>query len=155
MSTIAVTTRYLISLRFVRSLTLVEFTTDYRVEDTQPASRSSRYPGVGRRLDGQNKVFVYYIIRFPVNPYLEEALGEEAYPDLPSVPGPVDMVLIFRRPEFVPPVVEQAIEIDADVVWMQLGIVNEAAAEEAREAGLEVMMDSCVAVDHRELFGGR
>lgn len=89
----------------------------------------------------------------PVNPYLDKALGEEAYSDLLAVPEPVDMVLIFRRPEFVPPVVEQAIEIGADVVWMQLGIVNEQAAADARAAGVEVVMDSCIAIDHRRLFG--
>lgn len=88
----------------------------------------------------------------PVNPHLEEALGEKAYPDLRSVPEPVDMVLIFRRSKYIPPVVEQAIEIKADVVWMQLGIVNEGAAAMAREAGLEVVMDSCTAIDHRRFF---
>lgn len=88
----------------------------------------------------------------PVNPHLEESLGEKAYPDLRSVPEPVDMVLIFRRSEYIPPVVEQAIEIEADVVWMQLGIVNEEAAAMAREAGLEVVMDSCTAIDHRQYF---
>jgi predicted CoA-binding protein len=92
----------------------------------------------------------YHII--PVNPYLDAALGEKAYPDLLSVPEPVDMVLIFRRPEFVPPVVAEAIEIGADVVWMQLGIVNEEAAARARVAGLEVVMDSCIAIDHRRLM---
>ena len=89
----------------------------------------------------------------PVNPKLEEALGEPAYPDLRAVPEPVDMVLIFRRSEEIPPVVEQAIEIGARVVWMQLGIVNEEAAAKARAAGLEVVMDACVMVDHRQLLG--
>ncbi|MCB0168128.1 MAG: CoA-binding protein [Anaerolineae bacterium] len=87
----------------------------------------------------------------PVNPNLEEALGEKAYPDLRSVPEPVDMVLIFRRSEHIPPVVDDAIEIGAKVVWMQLGLVNEAAAQKARAAGLVVIQDSCIAVDHRQL----
>ena len=87
----------------------------------------------------------------PVNPKLTEALGEPAYPDLRAVPEPVDMVLIFRRSEEIPPVVEQAIEIGARVVWMQSGIVNEAAAANARAAGLEVVMDACVMMDHRRL----
>lgn len=90
----------------------------------------------------------------PVNPYLDEAMGEKSYPDLLSIPEPVDMVLIFRRSEDVPPVVEQAIEIGAKVVWMQLGIMNRQAAETAREAGLEVIMNSCVKVDHQHLLGG-
>ncbi|MEK6588682.1 MAG: CoA-binding protein [Chloroflexota bacterium] len=90
----------------------------------------------------------------PVNPHLDEALGEKAYPDLLSIAEPVDMVVIFRRSEDVPPVVEQAIQIGAKVVWMQLGIVNQAAAERARAAGLEVVMDSCIKVDHQRLAGG-
>lgn len=90
----------------------------------------------------------------PVNPYLDEAFGEKAYPDLLSIPEPVDMVVIFRRSENVPPVVDEAIEIGAKVVWMQLGIVNEEAAAKARAAGLQVIMNSCVMIDHQRLFGG-
>jgi predicted CoA-binding protein len=90
----------------------------------------------------------------PVNPNLEAALGEKAYPDLLSIPEPVDVVVIFRRSEDVPPVVEQAIQIGAKVVWMQLGIINEAAAERARAAGLEVVMDSCIKIDHQRLMPG-
>ena len=90
----------------------------------------------------------------PVNPYLEEALGEKAYPDLVSIPEPVDMVVIFRRSEDVPPVIDEAIEIGAKVVWMQLGIINEEAATKARAAGLQVVMNSCIKIDHQRLFGG-
>ena len=90
----------------------------------------------------------------PVNPYLEEALGEKAYPDLVSIPESVDMVVIFRRSEDVPSVVEDAIEIGAKVVWMQLGIINEEAATKARAAGLQVVMNSCIKIDHQRLFGG-
>lgn len=90
----------------------------------------------------------------PVNPYLHEAFGEKAYPDLLSIPEPVDMVVIFRRNEDVPPVVDQAIEISAKVVWMQLGIFNDEAAAKARAAGLQVVMNSCVMVDHQRLLGG-
>jgi predicted CoA-binding protein len=85
----------------------------------------------------------------PVNPYLEEALGEKAYPDLPSVPEPVDLVLLFRRSEAIPPFVDEAIEMGAKSVWMQLGIAHEAAAEKARQAGLAVVMDACMLVEHR------
>ena len=87
----------------------------------------------------------------PVNPYLEERLGEKAYPDLRSIPVPVDVVLIFRRSNETLPFVEQAIEIGAKAVWMQLGVVNQDAARKAREAGLDVVMDSCIAVQHRRL----
>jgi predicted CoA-binding protein len=88
----------------------------------------------------------------PVNPYLESALGEQAYPDLLSIPEPVDLVLLFRRSEAVPPSVEEAIQIGAKAVWMQAGIVNEAAAEKARQAGLAVVMDACMMVQHRRLL---
>ena len=92
---------------------------------------------------------------FPVNPYLTEALGEKAYPDLLELPEPVDVVLIFRRSEAVPPIVEQAIKIGAKVVWMQEGIVNEAAAQTARDAGIEVVMDTCMRATHKRLVAGR
>ncbi|GMR10968.1 MAG: CoA-binding protein [Anaerolineae bacterium] len=90
----------------------------------------------------------------PVNPYLDEAFGEKAYPDLLSIPEPVDMVVIFRRSKDVPPVVDEAIEIGAKAIWMQLGIVNEEAAAEARAAGLQVVMNSCIKIDHQRLLGG-
>jgi predicted CoA-binding protein len=91
----------------------------------------------------------------PVNPRLESVLGEKAYPNLRSIPEPVDGALIFRRPEHIVPIVEDAIEIDAGFVWMQLGIVNHEAAELARAAGLDVVMDACMRVEHRNLgIGG-
>ncbi len=86
----------------------------------------------------------------PVNPNLEEALGEKAYADLPSIPEPVDLVLIFRRSEAVPPFVQQAIQIGAKAVWMQQGIINQEAAAEANTAGLDVVMDRCMMVEHRK-----
>lgn len=89
----------------------------------------------------------YYII--PVNPFLDEALGQKAHPDLASVPQPVDLVLIFRRSENVPPFVDEAIAIGADAVWMQLGISHQEAAAKARAAGLDVVQDACMLVEHR------
>jgi hypothetical protein len=85
----------------------------------------------------------------PVNPFIESALGENSYPDLLAVPEPVDLVLLFRRSEAVPPFVDQAIEIGAKAVWMQLGIVNQAASKKARQAGLDVVMDACMLVEHK------
>ena len=90
----------------------------------------------------------------PVNPAYETVLGEVCYPSLEAMPGPVDMVDIFRRSGDVGPIVESAIAIGARVVWMQLGVVNEAAAQRAREAGLEVVMNRCVKIEHGRLFGG-
>jgi predicted CoA-binding protein len=88
----------------------------------------------------------------PVNPNLDQALGEVAYPDLLTVPEPVDLVLIFRRSEAVPPVVDQAIQIGAKALWMQLGIINLPAAEAASQAGLQVIMDACMMVEHRRFM---
>jgi len=85
----------------------------------------------------------------PVNPNETEVLGEKAYASLDDVPGKIEIVDIFRRPEFVPDVVDAAIRRKARVIWMQLGIVNEAAAARARAAGLEVVMDRCILVEHR------
>lgn len=90
----------------------------------------------------------------PVNPRETEVLGEKCYPDLCSVPAPVEVVDVFRRPNQVPRVVAEALYNGAKVVWMQEGIVHEAAARRAREAGLEVVMDRCMMVEHRKLTGG-
>ncbi len=92
---------------------------------------------------------------FPVNPTADTILGEKAYPDLASIPEKIDVVQVFRRPEDVPPVVEQAIQIGAKVVWMQVGVINPEAAERAQAAGLHVVMNRCMRVDHRRLLGGR
>jgi predicted CoA-binding protein len=89
----------------------------------------------------------------PVNPTADEILGEKAFPDLESVPEKIDVVQVFRKPEDVPPVVDSAIKVGAKVVWMQEGIVNEEAAQKAREAGLQVVMDACMRVTHRRLIG--
>ena len=89
----------------------------------------------------------------PVNPTADEILGEKAYPDLESVPEKIDVVQVFRKPEDVPPVVDSAIKVGAKAVWMQEGIVNEEAAQNAREAGLQVVMDACMRVTHRRLIG--
>jgi len=80
----------------------------------------------------------------PVNPGESEVLGEQAYPDLDSVPESVDLVLIFRKPGFAPEIVEAAIRIGAKVVWMQDGAGNEDAAERARAAGLTVVVNDCM-----------
>jgi len=87
----------------------------------------------------------------PGNPGLEEALGEKAYPDLGSIPEHVDLVLLFQRSENVPPFVDEAIRIGAQAVWMQSGIFNHAAAQRATEAGLKVVQDACMMVEHRAL----
>ena len=88
----------------------------------------------------------------PVNPQEESVLGEKAYTSLDAVPEPFDVVVIFRRPEFVPEVVEAAIRKGAKVVWMQEGVVHEQAAAHARAAGLKVVMDRCILKEHAKRF---
>jgi uncharacterized protein len=87
----------------------------------------------------------------PVNPAETEVLGEKAYPDLASIPEPVDVVNVFRRSEFVGPIVDAAIRIGAKAVWMQEGVVDEVAAEKAKAAGLAVVMDRCILKEHSKL----
>lgn len=90
----------------------------------------------------------------PVNPNERQVLGETSYPRLEDVPVAVDIVNIFRRPEYVPEIVESAIKIKAKAVWMQEGVVHEEAAERARQAGLIVVMDRCILKEHRRARSG-
>lgn len=90
----------------------------------------------------------------PVNPRYTTVLGEPCYPDLASIPHDIDVVDIFQRAEVVMPFVEQAAEIGARCVWMQLGIVNHEAARYGMEVGLDVVMDRCMKIEHARLFGG-
>jgi predicted CoA-binding protein len=98
----------------------------------------------------------------PVNPRIEECLGEKAYPslldldkhDIPqkSAPPEIDIVNIFRRPEFVQEIVDQAIQLKVPAIWMQEGVIHELAAEKARQAGIFVVMDLCILKEHRARF---
>ena len=85
----------------------------------------------------------------PVNPNIESALGEKAYGSLKDVPERIDVVNIFRRPQFVPELVEQAIALRVPALWMQEGVVHELAAATARQAGILVVMDRCILKEHR------
>jgi predicted CoA-binding protein len=87
----------------------------------------------------------------PVNPQVQAILGKPSYPDLSSIPEPVEVVDIFRRSTEVMPVVEEAIKIGAKAVWMQEGVINEEAASRARDAGLLVVMDKCMLKEHRRI----
>lgn len=90
----------------------------------------------------------------PVNPSYQEVLGERCYPDLGAIGGPVDMVDCFRKPQDVIPIARAAVAIGAKVLWMQLGIRNEEAACIALEAGMDVVMDRCVKIEHARILGG-
>jgi predicted CoA-binding protein len=91
---------------------------------------------------------------FPVNPREKEILGRASYASLAAVPPPVEIVDIFREPAAVPAIVKEAIAVGAKVVWMQLGVIHEEAAERALAAGLEVVMDRCVKIEHARFCGG-
>lgn len=98
--------------------------------------------GVSRYMQSQG----FRII--PVNPRETEVLGEKSYARLEDIPIPIDIVDIFRRPEFVEPIVESAIKIGGKVIWMQEGVFHQGAAERARQAGLIVVMDQCILKEH-------
>lgn len=104
---------------------------------------------VSHRVAAYLKDHGYRII--PVNPSVEEVLGEKSYPDLQSIPEKVDVVEVFRRPEYLPEVADEAISIGAKVLWMQTGIKSEDAAEKARAAGLTVVQDACMMERHSRL----
>lgn len=89
----------------------------------------------------------------PVNPTISEALGEKSYPSLLDIPETIDIVNIFRRPEFVPEIVDQAIQLKIPAIWMQEEVINEEAAAKAREAGMFVAMDLCILKEHHARFG--
>jgi uncharacterized protein len=103
--------------------------------------------GVSAYMQGQG----YKIV--PVNPQIEEALGEKSYPSLLDVPEKIDLVDVFRRPEFVEEIVEQVIQLNIHAIWLQEDVINERAAEKAREAGVFVVMDRCILKEHRARFG--
>ncbi|PKL76020.1 MAG: CoA-binding protein [Candidatus Melainabacteria bacterium HGW-Melainabacteria-1] len=85
---------------------------------------------------------------FPVNPGIDEVMGVKSYKSLLDVPESVDIVDVFRRPEYVPQIVEAAIQTGARALWLQFGVIHAAAAKQARDAGLKVVMDRCIKIDH-------
>jgi predicted CoA-binding protein len=93
----------------------------------------------------------YHII--PVNPQIRGALGEKSYPSLLDVPEKIDIVNVFRRPEFVEDIVDQAIQLKIPAIWMQESVINERAAQKASQAGIFVVMDHCILKEHKARFG--
>lgn len=88
----------------------------------------------------------------PVNPTSQEILGERCFARVRDIPEPVEMVDVFRRPEFVDQIADEAIAVGAKILWLQLDVINEPAARKARDAGLTVVMDRCPAIEYRRLF---
>ncbi|MBI4199960.1 MAG: CoA-binding protein [Chloroflexi bacterium] len=133
---------------------------DQRIRELLEATRTIASVGLSSNPERPSFGVASYLKKqgyrvIPVNPGVERLLGEQAYPDLLSVPDKIDVVQVFRRSEDVPPIVQQAIQVGARAVWMQEGITNEAAAREARAAGLQVVMDRCMREEHRRLLGAR
>ncbi len=126
------------------------------IKDILAQTKSIAVVGLSPKENRPSNIVARYLMAagytiIPVNPGQSEILGEKCYPSLLEIPEKVDVVDIFRRSEEVGPVVAEAVEIGAKVVWMQEGIVNEAAAAVARAAGLTVIMDRCLKVDHANL----
>lgn len=90
----------------------------------------------------------------PVNPRERDILGRSCYASLRDIPGPVEVVDIFRDPSAVPAIVDEAIAVGAKVIWMQLGVIDEVSAARAKAAGMEVVMDACMKIEHARFFGG-
>jgi predicted CoA-binding protein len=125
-------------LRTVRSIAMVGLSANQY--------RPSHFAAIYLIAEGYNVI--------PVNPREKEILGRRCYPSLLDLPEPVDVVDIFRDRSAVPALVEEAIAIHAKVVWMQLGVIHEEAAARAKAAGLQVVMDACMKIEHARFFGG-
>jgi len=131
---------------------------DYEIREVLQRARTVAVVGLSDRPTRDSFAVARFLQRngyrvLPVNPNLTgRVLGEQPYASLRDIKEHVDVVDIFRRPEFVPQVVEDAIASGADVIWTQLGIVDMAAAQRARHAGLGVVMDRCIAIEHRRLM---
>ncbi len=137
--------------------TAVHQVSDDHLKDILNATKSIAVVGISDRKNAPAHSVPVYLQKqgyqiFPVNPKYEHVLGERAYPNLLAVGESVDVVLVFRRSEFVPEIIQQAIEIGVKVVWMQEGIVNLDAAEAAKDAGMEVIMDTCMRATHQRLL---
>ena len=127
------------------------------IPDLLRSSRTIAVVGLSSNLMRPSNGVAEYMKRagyrvIPVNPKETEVLGEKCYARLEDVPEKIDIVDIFRRSEFVPEIVDAAIAVGARAVWMQEGVIHEAAAEHARAAGLEVVMDRCILKDHRRVL---
>lgn len=135
---------------------------DREIEEILTTARTIAVVGLSAKPDRESHMVAHHLKAhgyriIPVNPAVPEVLGERSYPDLASIPAEIaiDVVDIFRRPEFIPAVVDAAIARGAKVVWMQLGLVHNQAAEKARAAGVKVVMDRCMKVEHARWAANR
>jgi predicted CoA-binding protein len=131
-----------------------EMPSDETIRSILAESKTIAVVGISARPDRDSHRVAAYLQEegyriIPVNPTLEEVLGEKAYPSLEAIPEPVDVVDVFRKPEAVPEIVDAAIRIGAKAIWMQEGVVHNAAAEKGKAAGLRVVMDRCMLKEHQ------
>jgi predicted CoA-binding protein len=124
------------------------------------AGRTIAMVGLSSRPDSPSYEVAQYLQKhgyrvLPINPRESEVLGERAYPSLREAPAGIDVVDVFRRPDAAPAIVEDAISIGAPVLWLQLGVVNEEAAARAESAGMTVVMDRCMHIEHLRRAGAR
>jgi uncharacterized protein len=131
---------------------------DIELRDILKTVRIVASVGVSSSLDKPSYGIFNYLVEhgyqmIPVNPTATEILGRKCYPDLLSIPDLIDVVQVFRKPEDVPPVVEQAIKVRAKIVWMQETVIHPQAAAKAEAAGLRVVMDRCMMKTHQRLLG--
>lgn len=133
---------------------------DDKIKDLLEQSRTIAVVGVSNKPERDSHRVAAYLQRagyrvIPVNPVVEEVLGQRCYPDLASIPAEVeiDIVDVFRRSDFVPGIVEEAIDCGAGAVWLQLGISHPDAERRAAEAGLEVVSNRCIKIEHGRLIG--
>ena len=136
----------------------LENATPAEIRDIFASARTIAVVGLSDKPDRDSHRVAAYLQRagyriLPVNPAVKEVLGVKAVPGLRDLTEPVDVVHIFRKPDAVPEIVEDAIAIGAKVIWMQDGIVHNAAADRARAAGLKVVMSRCMLRDHRAMMG--
>ncbi|AGL01860.1 CoA-binding protein [Desulfoscipio gibsoniae] len=133
--------------------------TDQQVREILQNSRTIAVVGLSHKTHRDSYQVAQYMQArgyriIPVNPRIKTVLGETAYPDLLSVPEKVDIVNIFRRSDQVPPIVDEALKINSGAVWMQLGIINDEAAEKCSANGVPVIMNKCIKVEHAKLLPG-
>jgi uncharacterized protein len=130
---------------------------DKKIKDILSSSKTIAVVGASNKPLRDSHRIMQYLVRegyivIPVNPMYKEIDGEKCYPNLTSIGKPIDIIDVFRNPDSVDEIVVEAIAVKAKTIWFQLGVVNAAAARKAEQAGLEVVMDHCIAVDHSRLM---
>ena len=130
--------------------------TSEEIKDILTESKTIAIVGLSQNPDRDSHKVARYLLRngykiVPVNPAYDEVLGEKSYPSVKDVPFAIDIVDIFRKPDVIPGLVDEAIEKKAKTVWMQLGLSNNQAAQKATEAGLKVVQNKCLKIEHHRM----